>query len=29
MTGNVWEWTSDWFTSHAVTSENPCCAPDR
>jgi sulfatase modifying factor 1 len=28
MTGNVWEWTSDWFTL-AGTAESPraCCAP--
>ena len=28
MTGNVWEWTSDWFTSrHPDEVESPCCAP--
>ena len=26
MCGNVWEWTSDWFTLHASgQSESPCC----
>ena len=25
MTGNTWEWTSDWF--HADDAESPCCAP--
>ena len=27
VTGNVWEWTSDWFTPHAGEVENPCCVP--
>jgi formylglycine-generating enzyme required for sulfatase activity len=28
MTGNVWEWTSDWFTSrHPDDVESPCCVP--
>jgi formylglycine-generating enzyme required for sulfatase activity len=28
MCGNVWEWTSDWFTSHrSETSTSQCCAP--
>jgi sulfatase modifying factor 1 len=28
MCGNVWEWTSDWFTSHrAGDAESPCCGP--
>jgi sulfatase modifying factor 1 len=28
MCGNVWEWTSDWFTSrHQDHVESPCCAP--
>ena len=26
MTGNVWEWTSDWFASGGESS-SPCCAP--
>jgi formylglycine-generating enzyme required for sulfatase activity len=26
--GNVWEWTSDWFTlRHPDEVESPCCAP--
>jgi len=28
MAGNVWEWTSDFFTSaHPNEEEHPCCAP--
>jgi formylglycine-generating enzyme len=27
MTGNVWEWTSDWFDVRAGETENPCCVP--
>ena len=28
MCGNVWEWTSDWFTSrHPDAVESPCCVP--
>ena len=28
MCGNVWEWTSDWFTTGAEGAEStPCCAP--
>ena len=27
MTGNVWEWTSDWFRADRSESESPCCAP--
>ncbi len=28
MTGNVWEWTSDFFTQeHAADPESPCCVP--
>jgi sulfatase modifying factor 1 len=28
MCGNVWEWTSDWFTAHrSESSASPCCAP--
>ena len=26
MTGNVWEWTSDWFAAHSA--DAPCCAPE-
>ena len=26
MTGNTWEWTSDWFAGQSAGS--PCCAPD-
>ena len=28
VTGNVWEWTADWFTSpHREEAPSPCCAP--
>ncbi len=28
MTGNVWEWTSDWYTTqHADVVEHACCVP--
>jgi formylglycine-generating enzyme required for sulfatase activity len=28
MCGNVWEWTSDWFSLHeADSAASPCCAP--
>jgi sulfatase modifying factor 1 len=28
MAGNVWEWTSDWYTpQHTETAEHACCAP--
>jgi len=28
MTGNVWEWTDDFFTAHLVDeAARPCCAP--
>jgi formylglycine-generating enzyme len=28
MTGNVWEWTSDWYTSrHPDEVSSPCCVP--
>jgi formylglycine-generating enzyme len=28
MTGNTWEWTSDWFTAHhSGEVESPCCVP--
>ena len=29
MIGNVWEWTTDWWSSkHAADPARPCCAPD-
>jgi formylglycine-generating enzyme required for sulfatase activity len=27
VTGNVWEWTSDWFRSDSSEETSPCCAP--
>jgi formylglycine-generating enzyme required for sulfatase activity len=27
MTGNVWEWTRDFFTRHSSAAEGACCAP--
>jgi formylglycine-generating enzyme required for sulfatase activity len=28
MTGNTWEWTSDWFTpQHRDEVQSPCCIP--
>ncbi|WP_426574992.1 formylglycine-generating enzyme family protein [Aquihabitans sp. McL0605] len=28
MTGNVWEWTDDWYTSeHPADADKPCCIP--
>jgi sulfatase modifying factor 1 len=28
MTGNVWEWTDDWWSSYAFDADKPCCIPD-
>jgi len=29
MIGNVWEWTTDWFSARHVTdASHPCCIPD-
>jgi sulfatase modifying factor 1 len=27
VTGNVWEWTSDWFGADRSEDKSPCCAP--
>ena len=27
MTGNTWEWTSDWFTPQPDEVQSPCCVP--
>jgi formylglycine-generating enzyme len=27
MTGNTWEWTSDWFRADRSEEKSPCCAP--
>jgi formylglycine-generating enzyme required for sulfatase activity len=27
MTGNVWEWTADWFAPRRHAPHRPCCAP--
>jgi sulfatase modifying factor 1 len=27
VTGNVWEWTSDWFAPHPNDVTSPCCVP--
>lgn len=27
MTGNVWEWTDDWYTPHPASAQHACCIP--
>ena len=27
ITGNVWEWTSDWYAARSAPSTSPCCVP--
>ena len=29
MIGNVWEWTSDWFSAEPAEQASPCCGPPR
>jgi formylglycine-generating enzyme required for sulfatase activity len=29
MIGNVWEWTSDWYSDTTAAAARPCCGPPR
>lgn len=28
MAGNVWEWTTDWYSDRSMSNQHACCGPD-